>query len=141
MYGGVPGSNLLNQAFTSINQQNVLYRAFSGRTLNSQRQYISGFAEPGGFRCSVQSVDRSQYVQFGLEFQRNYVELFASLDLVDLERDSAGDQFIYAWRIYQLESQGTWKEQDGWANAMAIDIGKAVADENGRPTFPDLVKK
>ncbi len=141
MYGGTPGSNLLEQAFASMNQQNILYRSFSGRTLNSQRQYITSYEEPYGFLCAVQAVERSQYIMFGLEFQRNYVELFASLDLVDLERDSSGDQFIYAWRVYQLESQGTWKQQDGWASAIAIDIGKAVADSEGNPTFPDLVAK
>ncbi|MGQ4806650.1 phage collar protein [Escherichia coli] len=27
--------------------------------------------------------------------------------------------------MYQLESQGTWFAQDGWATCLAVDIGLA----------------
>ena len=131
-----PGSNLLNQAMTAIASQTVLYRKYSSRVLNSQRQYMSAFSEPFPFKGSVQRVPRTQYIEYGLEFQRNYIKIFASLNMVDIDRDASGDQFIYGMRVFQLESQGTWKQQDGWALALAVDIGAAVRDENGKPAFP-----
>lgn len=138
MYG-TPGSNLFNQAMSIINPQQVRFRKFAGRRQNSQRQFISSFETPFYMKGSVQRVPRTQYVQYGLEFQRNYIKIFASYDLVDLDRDAAGDQFIYSGRIYQLESQGTWRAQDGWALAMAVDIGAAIKNENGQYVFPDEV--
>lgn len=131
-----PGSNLLNQAMTVIAKQSVLYRKYKDRTLNSMRNYVSLFDVPFALKGSVQRVPRTQYIQYGLEFQRNYIKIFASLDMVDIDRDASGDQFIYGMRVFQLESQGTWKQQDGWALALAVDIGPATRDANGKPAFP-----
>lgn len=122
----IPGINLLNVAFGLIGRQTIHYRKFDERTQNSQFQWVAGFSPFFDMDASVQRVSRSQYIQFNLEFQRNYVQVYASYDMIDLERDSAGDQFVYNGRLYQLESQGTWFAQDGWATCLAVDIGSAV---------------
>lgn len=121
----VPGINLLSIAFELIGTQNIKYRKAMGRTQNSQFQWIPNFSEFFDLEVSVQRVPRRQYVQYNLEFQRQYVSVFASYDMIDLERDTSGDQFIYNGRLYNLESQGTWFAQDGWAVCMAVDIGPA----------------
>lgn len=135
----IPGANLLGEAFGLIAQQVVLYRQFNGRTKNDNFEYISSFTAPFELESSVQRVPRQIYKDFDLDFQRNYVNIFAMEDMLDLERDQAGDQFIYNFRVYQLESQGTWFAQDGWAKAMGIDIGPCAYDADGNPTFPDIV--
>lgn len=119
----IPGSDLLDEAFGSIGTQTIRYRKFMSRMKNAQFQWVPSFSDFFDMEASVQRVPRRQYVQFNLEFQRNYVQVFASYDMIDLDRDTTGDQFAYNNRLYQLESQGTWFAQDGWATCLAVDIG------------------
>lgn len=119
----IPGSDLLDEAFGLIGTQVIRYRKFASRVKNAQFQWVPSFEEFFDLEASVQRVPRSQYVQFNLEFQRNYVQVYASYDMIDLDRDTTGDQFAYNNRLYQLESQGTWFAQDGWATCLAVDIG------------------
>lgn len=127
----VPGSNLLAQAFAVIGTQIVNYRQFEGRTKNEQFQMVSSYGAFFNLQTSVQRVRRSQYKEYGLDFQRQYVTVFACLDLVDIQRDSAGDQFVYNGKLYQLENQGTWFAQDGWAVCMGIEIGLVTINPLG----------
>lgn len=135
----IPGSNLLGEAFDVLGTQIISYRNFQSRIQNSQFQFISQFSAPADLESMVQRVPREQYVAFGLEWQRNYVKVFAPYDMIDLDRDHAGDQFIYRRRLFQLESQGTWFEQDGWAVCLAVDIGPGILpiDNNGNYAFPN----
>lgn len=126
----IPGSNLLLEAFALIGTDEVPYRPFVSRDKNSQFQFVSTFGPWQDVEMSVQRVPRSQYIQYGLEFQKNYVTAFAPEDMTDLGRDTAGDQFVYGGRLYQLESQNTWFVQDGWSMCMAVDIGPAPSTEN-----------
>ncbi|AKJ71558.1 structural protein [Pseudomonas phage phiKTN6] len=131
----IPGANLLRMAFGVIGTQIVRYRKFEQRVKNDQAQYVSMFEEPFDLAASVQRVRRDQYVQFNLEFQRNYVMIFANFEMVDLDRDVAGDQFLWTGRVFQLESQGSWFYQDGWGVCLAVDIGAAKLTDDGKPTF------
>lgn len=131
----IPGANLLRMAFGVIGTQIVRYRKFEQRVKNDQAQYVSIFEEPFDLAASVQRVRRDQYVQFNLEFQRNYVMIFANFEMVDLDRDVAGDQFLWTGRVFQLESQGSWFYQDGWGVCLAVDIGAAKLTDDGKPTF------
>ncbi|WYC18583.1 putative structural protein [Pseudomonas phage vB_PaeM_H24-1] len=131
----IPGANLLRMAFGVIGTQIVKYRKFEQRVKNDQAQYVSMFEEPFDLAASVQRVRRDQYVQFNLEFQRNYVLIFANFEMVDLDRDVAGDQFLWTGRVFQLESQGSWFYQDGWGVCLAVDIGAAKLTDDGKPTF------
>ncbi|QEM42735.1 putative structural protein [Pseudomonas phage PaP1_EPu-2019] len=131
----IPGANLLRMAFGVIGTQIVKYRKFEQRVKNDQAQYVSMFEEPFDLAASVQRVRRDQYVQFNLEFQRNYVMIFANFEMVDLDRDVAGDQFLWTGRVFQLESQGSWFYQDGWGVCLAVDIGAAKLADDGKPTF------
>lgn len=119
----IPGSNLLKKASRVIRFQPVPYYRYGSRTQNANFVWVTGFAASTIIAMSVQRVPRDKYIQLGLELQRNYINLFASLDLVDIRRDATGDQVVWAGRLYQIESQGTWFEQDGWAKAIAVDVG------------------
>ncbi|WGN90781.1 head protein [Burkholderia phage vB_BglM_WTB] len=121
----IPGSNLLKQAGRLIKLVGVPYIQANGRELNAAKQWVTSYLEPVTVKMSVQRVPRSKYIQFNLELQRNYIMLFASLDMIDLDRDASGDRLIWNGRLYQIESQNTWFAQDGWAKSLAVDIGPA----------------
>lgn len=118
-----PGSNLLRQALRVIKPTGVLHFKFKGRKLNEARQYIDEYEKPVPLRASVQAINRSKYQLLGLDFQKNYIKLWASALLIDLARDYSGDYFTYGGRKYKLIDQTNWKLQDGWCSALAIDIG------------------
>lgn len=127
-----PGSNFFFQAASVIALTPVPYSRFVARTQNPAKQWISTHEPPVDVPMSVQRVPRSKYIQFGLEFQRNYVRLFAPVEMVDLDRDCGGDLIEWHGRQYKIESQNTWYLQDGWAMALAIDLGVKPNSDNAQ---------
>lgn len=118
----IPGSNLLRQARSLIKFQTVEYFPFVSRQLNASRQWVSTFGASFQLSASVQAVPRSRYADMGLEFNGEYIQLYAMLDIVDLRRDSSGDRLIWNGDLYQMESGKSWFIQDGWAQALAVKV-------------------
>lgn len=125
-----PGSNLLKRASKLIKFQTVQYYAASARTLNAARQWVPGFSAATPLRASVQAVNRSSYAEMGLNFNSFYVQVYASLNMVDLERDSSGDRFIYNGDLYQMENGQSWFAQDGWATCLAVRVKTGATGPN-----------
>lgn len=122
---GVPGSNLLKQAMKAIKPTTIKYVKFNGRTQDALRNWVDQYSLPTDLRASVQAIARDKYQELGLDLQKNYIKMWASADLIDLKRDYSGDYFIYGGIKYKLNNQTHWYLQDGWASAIAIDIGVA----------------
>jgi hypothetical protein len=121
----IPGSNLFLRAIRLIKPTTIQYLKFSGRTQNTARQWVSAFETAIPIQASVQAVSRSSYTDMGLDFQKNYIKVFAAIDLVNIKRDSSGDRFIYNGMMYQIEDQNTWFLLDGWASCIAVEVGVA----------------
>lgn len=121
----IPGSNLYLQAIRLIKPQPIQYLKFLSRSKNAAKQWVALFADPVEVMASVQAVARSSYNELGLDFQKNYVKVFAAIDIVDLARDTAGDRFTYNGKLYQIEDQRTWFQMDGWASCTAVEVGPA----------------
>ena len=115
-----PGSNIFKRASKLIKLQTIQYYAATGRTPNAARQWVPAFAAAAPLRASVQMVPRSSYADLGLDFNKVYVNIFAAANLVDLQRDTSGDRFIWAGDLYQMQNENSWFVQDGWASALAV---------------------
>lgn len=126
----IPGSNLLRRANRLIKFQSVQYYSASDRVLNSARQWVPGFAAPTALSASVQAVNRNSYADLGLNFNSFYVQVYASLNMVDLQRDASGDRFIYNGDLYQMENGQSWFQQDGWATCLAVRIKTGATGPN-----------
>jgi hypothetical protein len=104
----------LDDATQVIDTLTIQYVKYLGRVKNAVGQWISSYATPVDVQASVQAVPRTTYNQLGLDLQKQYVNVFVSLDVTDLDRDVSGDQFILPdGRRYQLESQTDWYGIDG----------------------------
>jgi hypothetical protein len=123
----IPGANLLNLAHRLISWQKVKYFVTTGRTLNAAKQWVATYDAGKDISCSIQAINRSTYVAMGLDFNVLAVNIFAPLNLIDLQRDSSGDQFEYNGDRYKMANGQNWFEQDGWATCMAVRIGPVVA--------------
>lgn len=120
----IPGSNLLNRAARLIKLWPIQYYQYNGRALNAAQQWVTVYKAPITIPASVQAVARNTYVYSGLDLQRNYVNVFVSQDVIDLERDSSGDQFVFDNTLFQIESQNTWFLRDGWVEAMGVEVAR-----------------
>ncbi|QBQ77317.1 hypothetical protein WFH_00029 [Escherichia phage vB_EcoM_WFH] len=87
----IPGVNLYRVATKVIGRQPIQYYMYKGRTLDKMRNYVTTYEEPITLLASVQAVLRNQYVELGLELQKNYVKIWVDKDIVDLDRDASGD--------------------------------------------------
>lgn len=122
----IPGSNLLRQAAKVIKFTSVQYFKYAGKTLNARRENVDTYDAAVTLSASVQAVPRAKYMELGLDFQKNYIKMFASKNLIDVQRDYSGDLFVYGGRKYKLIDNTNWYLQDGWATALAIDIGASA---------------
>lgn len=118
----IPGSNLLNRASRLIALRTVQYKQFISRSVNEIGYDVSVYAEPVDIRGSWQAVNRSVYQQYGLDFQKNYTQLYTTAGVIDLARDVSGDQIIADGKVYQCISEANWLSQDGWIGVLCVEI-------------------
>lgn len=124
MSSGVPGSNLLEEAFEAIETTAVQVYKQSERYKNNVGQYITDFAEPVTFEGSVQAVDRRAYLQLGLDFAKTYKTIYICADSHTLARNTAGDQIGVGTNRYEVVSDLDWFEIDGWVGLLCVRLLK-----------------
>ena len=74
---------------------------------------------------SIQATARSVYQEYGLDFQKQYVTVFVSADLIDISRSTSGDQIEWNGRRWQLISDMPWFPIDGWLSVLAVEVAPA----------------
>jgi len=120
----IPGSCLLTSAMALIGATDgaMLYK-FTGRTENNFGILVSTYASPVELiGVSIQPVNRKVYQQYGLDFQKNYITIWAPDDLQDLARDTSGDYITWNGRKWQLMSGRDWHAVDGWTTCIAVEV-------------------
>lgn len=119
----VPGMNLLNMALTVIQRQTITYYQYNGRSLNLVGQDVATYASPVDIAGSFQPVPRNLYMQYGLDFQKDYYTFYSSNNLLDITRDVSGDQIVFNNKRFQVESGNDWFQLDGWKGVLVCNIG------------------
>lgn len=123
----IPGSNLLNMAFSLIAAQRVGWRAYLGKIKNPAGVQVATWADPVDIFGSFQPIDSKLLQQYGLDMTKSYVTFYASQGFTDVERDKTGDRLIYGGEVYQIESKCPWLLQDGWSRVLCIKVTNATA--------------
>lgn len=118
----IPGGNLLNLAMSVVATQDIELIRFTGRTLNEIGIWENQYAAPVTVRASVQAINLNVYKQFGLDWQKNYFQVYVNLDVVPLERDHAGDRVRYNGKLFQATSDVPWQSIDGWDSFVMVEI-------------------
>lgn len=134
----IPGGNLLAAAFGMIASQPFDYEPFVGRTLNSIGIYENSYSSRVTLAGSIQAVARNVYQLYGLDFQKNYVTVFVSHNVLDISRNTAGDRVYWNGRVFQIVSQTDWYNIDGWVSLLAVDLGAEPAPEPPPEPDPEL---
>ncbi len=118
----IPGSNLLAIANRVIAQQTLLYKQFAGRIANNTGVWVATYAATVTIQGNIQPVPRNRYENMGLDFQKNYAEIFVQKNVIDIARDVTGDQFAYNGRIFEAQSRTDWFGQDSWDQVLCVEV-------------------
>ena len=116
-------NNLLNTALRVIPKQSIDYYRFLSRTTNEVGRDVSIYADPLKVIGSLQAVswDRLQFL--GLDSEKEYVAFYTASDLLNIERDTSGDQLAYQGKRYQIIGKpNDWVRQDGWNGVLCVRI-------------------
>lgn len=126
----IPGSNLLNMAFSIIAKQSIIYYFANGRTLNNVGQDVTTYDVGIQVLGSFQPVPRKLYQVYGLDLQKSYFTFYASKNIFDVNRDISGDQISFKGDRFQCESNNDWFAIDGWKGVLCVHIGPDEGDSN-----------
>lgn len=118
----IPGGNLLNLAMTAIAKQQLSYAAYTGRTVASNGDYVDTYAAAATVYGSIQPVKRSLYEQMGLDFQKNYHNIFVPQNIADVGRARSSDKFVYNGITFQVLSNEPWFQMDGWDQTLCVEV-------------------
>ena len=118
----VPGSNLLAQALTVICSQPFRYYRYKGKTINRYGIDIIEYEPPVTLRGSIQAVGNDVYHERGLDFQKQYIEVWTERDTNGFFRGKSSDQMEHNGRRYQLVDEDDWHPIDGWDSFLAVEV-------------------
>jgi hypothetical protein len=105
-----------------IGKQSFQYLKFTGRTTNAAGLDVATYAPAVTLRGSVQAVPRSVYQNMGLDFQKNYVNIYVSQEILDITRDVSGDKISFNGKLFLCLSKTAWYAMDGWDNILCVEI-------------------
>ncbi len=122
----VPGSNLLTTALGLICPEPIQFYQFTGFATNAIGYDVRTYAAPTTVMASVQAVDRTQYSEAGLDFNKRHIAVWASQDIDDLYRGRAGDQIGWQGVRWEVLSESEWHPIDGWNNLIAVQVDEPL---------------
>jgi hypothetical protein len=118
----IPGSNILSMALGVIGKSTFSHYAFKSRTPNAIGQDVPIYALPVALQGSVQPVPRSLYQQYGLDFQRNYINVYVSKAVLDVTRNVSGDMIVWNGHSFECVSTTPWNSIDGWTAVLCVQV-------------------
>lgn len=119
---GIPGSDILSDAFEAIDTVEVQILRNSGRVKNGVGQYVQSFEEPVNYDASVQAVNRSSYTFLGLDFAKTYFNVYLSTDAHAFKRGEGGDQVVFGNKRLEVVSDLDWFDLDGWVGLLCVKL-------------------
>ena len=121
----IPGVNLLHMAMGILGNQSVEYIRYEGAQTLANGIKTEVYSDPVTVEeGSVQPIPKSNYRENGLNFSREYVTWWVSMDVLGLDRDFSGDLIVWNNKKWKVDSDISWYEQDGWCELTMWNIEK-----------------
>lgn len=116
--------NLLNRAFQLIPQQEFQFAKWLSKTVNTQGIMVNTYAAPVPCRGSIQAVDQSLYEKLGLDFEKQYRLVYASIFMkgVDVATgQNTPDRLIFEGKNWKVIRNTPWYSADGWSGVLVVE--------------------
>lgn len=120
------GFNLLGVTQSVIGRQAYDYVQWLGRTTNDQGYEIDEWADPVPRQAGIYPMSRETIREMGLEFEKQYIQIFDTELIGLLSRGSNADKIIFnggEWRA--LPTSNDWFPSGGWGQVIAVRLGDA----------------
>lgn len=126
-------SNLLKRANRLIPFEKIVFQKWTGNTFQDGIA-VPTFSEGVELSASVQPVRTEIYEKLGLDFQKDYVTVHASVQMNGTDKQATPDRMIYDGFVWNVQKSNNWFKYDGWSSAVFIRIKVA---ETPTPPIPD----
>lgn len=114
--------NLLNQALSIIPKQKFTYCKYKSNTINDIGLKVDVYETGIEYEGSVQAVDSKMYQALGLDFSKKYIQIFSSLNILNVnQQQESPDKIIWNEKEYLVVNCSDWYKQDGWTNILAVE--------------------
>ena len=118
------GFNLLASAQGVIGQQEYQLVKWIGTTTNANGYDIDQYADPITRKAGVYPLDRKNIAENGLEFGKEYIQIFDTGLIGLLSAGKNADKLIFNGYEYEaLPSQNDWNVSGGWNQVTAVKKG------------------
>lgn len=112
--------NLLELALSVLPAVNFYYRHYAGEQRNELGVKIPTYGEWLACRGMVQPVQRSKYEDLGLDFAKNYVNVWGTLNLKTVGLQNQPDQILWNGCIWTITAVNEWAQYNNWVNVTAV---------------------
>jgi hypothetical protein len=110
-----------------IGKNDYILFQYNGRQLDDRGLYVSEFSDPINLKDSIQAVPRNLYAEFGLDWNKYYIQIYTDNPLMVVERENSGDQIEFNGSRYQLLDNNDWNPIDGWQGVLAVRLDDEVS--------------
>lgn len=121
--------DLLALAMTVIPPEKI--RLYKGGEMSVDEYGIERpeYAEAEEIKASVQAVNNQMYQTFGLDLQKNYKLVYASVKLAGINSQAVPDRVEYDGKYYDVVRETDWTTYNGWSGVLVVEVKE---NENGK---------
>lgn len=113
--------NLLEIALGVIPGEKFIYRQFVGTVENDIGLNVPQFSAPIEVTGSVQSVELDIYPELGLDFQKNYRLVYASINMKGVEEQEVPDRLEFYGQTWSVVKTVPWINYNGWNGVLVVE--------------------
>ena len=119
------GFNLLSTVQTVIGKQDYQIRKWVEKVTNAAGYDVDVYEEPETRSGSIQPIARGSFQNLGLDFSKNYIQIF-DVELIDvLSRSENADQIIWQDSVYKAEGNFDWQNSGNWNSVLCVRVSDA----------------
>ena len=123
--------NILDIASKIIPRQKIQYRKYIEDEVNEYGVVIQKFSEWKDILAHVQpgiissfggkNINERMYHEMGLDWSRNYITVWAKVDVNTTVLNKAADQFNVNGKIFNAVMTADWIEFNGWKRIFCVE--------------------
>lgn len=114
-------NNLLNAALSIIPRVEFQLKKYESKSENDIGNVVATFSDSVTIYGCVQAVENSAYQSLGLEFGKNYIEVWAETEMLGLDKQDFGDRIIYNGSTYNVVKSTDWMNYNSWTSVVAVE--------------------
>jgi len=115
-------NNLLKAAQRLIPKQSFKYLKYLENEVNDFGVCVPVYDKAVVVKGNIIAPELSLYEAFGLDFAKNYRQIFVSLNVSGNETQAQPDRFIFDDKVWEVVQNNPWYEFNGWNSVLVVEI-------------------